>query len=87
MARKPRLHIPGGIYHVILRGNARAGVFFDPADHACSSRRAYHGRFLVSFLHTEPVLRLFDSDPAGAGRHDPAFAGALAGQCSAVVQA
>jgi REP element-mobilizing transposase RayT len=34
MARKPRLHIPGGIYHVILRGNARAEVFFDPADRA-----------------------------------------------------
>ena len=28
MARKPRLHIPGGLYHVILRGNARQDVFF-----------------------------------------------------------
>lgn len=191
MARKPRLHIPGGIYHVILRGNARADVFFDPADrtrfhsllaegsvrfgygilafclmtnhvhlalragrlplsagmhnldfrytrhinrqhgrvghlfqgrfgaflvdgdayllelvryihlnpvraglvidpadYAYSSHRAYLGRSDVPFLHTEPVLRLFDSEPAGArrryaefmnsmdgGNHGPAFRG------------
>ena len=34
MARKPRLHVPGGLYHVILRGNARQDVFFDAADRA-----------------------------------------------------
>ena len=34
MARKPRLHLPGGLYHVILRGNARQNVFFIPADRA-----------------------------------------------------
>ena len=28
MARKPRLHVPGGLYHVILRGNARQDIFF-----------------------------------------------------------
>jgi putative transposase len=32
MARKPRLHVPGGLYHVILRGNARQGVFFTAGD-------------------------------------------------------
>ena len=32
MARKPRLHVPGGLYHVILRGNARQDVFFSPGD-------------------------------------------------------
>jgi REP element-mobilizing transposase RayT len=32
MARKPRLHVSGGLYHVILRGNARQDVFFTPAD-------------------------------------------------------
>jgi len=32
MARKPRLHVPGGFYHVILRGNARQDVFFTPQD-------------------------------------------------------
>lgn len=34
MARKPRLHVPGGLYHVILRGNARQDVFFTPSDRA-----------------------------------------------------
>lgn len=32
MPRKPRLHVPGGIYHVILRGNARQPIFFDVED-------------------------------------------------------
>jgi putative transposase len=38
MARKPRLHVPGGVYHVILRGNARQDIFFSEAD-----RRAFYG--------------------------------------------
>ena len=32
MARKPRLHVPGGLYHVILRGNARQNIFFSAED-------------------------------------------------------
>lgn len=32
MARKPRLHVAGGLYHVILRGNARQDVFLTPGD-------------------------------------------------------
>lgn len=32
MARKLRLHVPGGLYHVILRGNAGQDVFFAAAD-------------------------------------------------------
>jgi REP-associated tyrosine transposase len=32
MARKPRLHVPGGLYHVILRGNAQQDIFFDDHD-------------------------------------------------------
>jgi len=32
MPRKPRLHLPGGYYHVILRGNARQDIFFDEDD-------------------------------------------------------
>ena len=32
MARKPRLHVPGGLYHVILRGNAQQDIFFADAD-------------------------------------------------------
>jgi putative transposase len=32
MARKPRLHVSGGLYHVILRGNAQQDVFFSTGD-------------------------------------------------------
>jgi REP element-mobilizing transposase RayT len=32
MARKPRLHIPGATYHVILRGNAHDDIFFADED-------------------------------------------------------
>ncbi len=28
MARKPRLHVPGGVYHVMLRGNGGQEIFF-----------------------------------------------------------
>jgi REP-associated tyrosine transposase len=32
MGRKPRLHYPGALYHVILRGNAREKIFFANVD-------------------------------------------------------
>lgn len=32
MARKPRIHYPGALYHVILRGNAGRDIFFDDLD-------------------------------------------------------
>lgn len=32
MARKPRIHYPGAVYHVILRGNAGEPVFFEDRD-------------------------------------------------------
>ena len=32
MPRKPRLHVPGGIYHVILRGNGCQTNFYDADD-------------------------------------------------------
>jgi len=32
MARKPGVHLPGGLYHVILRGNAQQEIFFDAQD-------------------------------------------------------
>jgi REP element-mobilizing transposase RayT len=34
MARKPRVHCPGALYHVILRGNAGQTIFFDDRDRA-----------------------------------------------------
>lgn len=32
MPRRPRLHVPGAFYHVILRGNGRQDIFFDESD-------------------------------------------------------
>ncbi|MCP3891723.1 MAG: transposase, partial [Desulfobulbaceae bacterium] len=32
MARKPRIHIPSGFYHVILRGNGGQDVFYAKGD-------------------------------------------------------
>ena len=32
MARKPRVHVPGGIYHVMLRGNGGQDIFFASED-------------------------------------------------------
>jgi putative transposase len=39
MARPPRLELPGGVYHVVVRGNERAAVFRDDRD-----REHYLGR-------------------------------------------
>jgi len=32
MARKPRIHFPGGVYHVIIRGNAGQNIFLSDDD-------------------------------------------------------
>jgi len=32
MARKPRIHVPGGYYHVMLRGNGGSDIFFSDDD-------------------------------------------------------
>lgn len=32
MARKPRIHSPGAVYHVILRGNCKQDIFFEDQD-------------------------------------------------------
>ena len=34
MARKPRVHFPGALYHVISRGNQRQDIFLDDRDRA-----------------------------------------------------
>lgn len=32
MSRRPRIHFPGAVYHVTLRGNHRQRIFFQPED-------------------------------------------------------
>ena len=34
MARKPRIHVPGGVYHVMLRGNGGQAIFSGDEDYA-----------------------------------------------------
>ena len=41
MARKRRVHYPGAVYHVMLRGNGEQGIFFDDED------RFYFGELLL----------------------------------------
>jgi REP element-mobilizing transposase RayT len=33
MPRRPRIHVPGGLYHAILRGNHREAIFHCPDDY------------------------------------------------------
>lgn len=47
MPRRPRLHISGACYHVTLRGNHRANIFFRPAD-----RRILDGYVADAIEHT-----------------------------------
>jgi len=38
MARKPRIHFAGALYHVILRGNDRQDIFFSRVIVGCGKR-------------------------------------------------
>lgn len=50
MARRPRIHFPGALYHVISRGNRRQGIFRDEKDFQrflgqlseCKTRYPFH---------------------------------------------
>jgi putative transposase len=69
MARKPRLHVPGGVYHVMLRGNAGQDIFFADGDRAVfnllvqegSERFAYrvHG-FCLMNNHVHLLIQVGD---------------------------
>lgn len=47
MARRPRVEVPGALYHVIVRGNERKAIFRDDADreHYLSRLAHYRERF------------------------------------------
>ncbi|MEO8007518.1 MAG: hypothetical protein ABI728_03215 [Betaproteobacteria bacterium] len=51
MPRKPRLHLLGGLYHVILRGNDRQDIFFEDEDRMFDTRtgvaRSRYARFVA----------------------------------------
>ena len=46
MARKPRIHLPGALYHVITRGNRRQGIFLDEKDLKTFVRKKHRGSHL-----------------------------------------
>ena len=52
MARPPRLEVPGGLYHVIVRGNERKAVFRDDADRSKYMERlaGYRDKFGFQLL-------------------------------------
>ena len=43
MARKPRLHVPGGVYHVMLRGNGGQAIFLSKKDRSVFYRLVEEG--------------------------------------------
>ena len=56
MARKPRIHFPGAVYHVMLRGNGGQDIFFCPSDRGMKAakkknpdRKKYPDGYLLSY--------------------------------------
>ncbi len=78
MPRKPRLHVPGGIYHLILRGDNHQPFFFSHSNRldfeslveggvARDARRVHAYCWMTSRLHLAilsiiPVGNRFKSD-------------------------
>ncbi len=61
MGRKPRIHEPGAVYHVIMRGNARQNVFADDRDRRrlyeiiAASQDRYRHRILAFCLMSNHI--------------------------------
>jgi REP element-mobilizing transposase RayT len=74
MARKPRIEIEGGLYHVITRGNDRQAIFHSPDDHSkflslLASSKDRLPFFLYAFcLMTNHVHLLIERKAATIGR-------------------
>jgi len=78
MARKARIHIDGGLYHVMLRGNAGHDIFFADEDykyfyklveegverygHRVHARAVLQKNILSDFIHHIVVPSGFFSD-------------------------
>lgn len=70
MPRKPRIHYPGAVYHVMLRGNGGQDIFFDAADRSKfllllqQGLEKYHHRvhaFCLMDNHAHLVLQVMDT--------------------------
>jgi len=81
MSRKPRIHLPGGLYHVIFRGNGGQDVFLDYADRyrfylllqegTCRFGYRVHA-FCLMTNHIHIVLQVSDI-PLSRGMHNLSF--------------
>ena len=74
MPRPPRLHVPGGFYHVVLRGNHREALFSTAADRgvlneivadAAERSRTHVHAFCWMSNHLHTLLQVAD-EPLGA---------------------
>ncbi len=61
MPRLPRLHVPGGCYHVILRGNHREAIFGSDQDRIELNK--FVAEALTRYQHVACIL-LDDQSPA-----------------------
>ena len=54
MARKPRIHYPGAIYHVMLRGNAKQPIFHKDEEYRYFENILAEGleQFRLSYMRT-----------------------------------
>jgi hypothetical protein len=60
MARKPRIHFAGALYHVISRGNRRQVIFRDEGDYEryrrfLGSRPGHRVKAVAEHFHRDPV--------------------------------
>ena len=63
MVRKPRIHYPGVLYHMMLRGNGGADIFMDPNSVTLTDVARYFGRNIASKSNGVRQLReRFNSD-------------------------
>lgn len=56
MARAPRVHFPGALYHVLVRGNQRQATFRDAGDYSKYQERLAHYQKRYGFLLHAYVL-------------------------------
>ena len=75
MARKPRIEIAGGLYHVISRGNNRRMIFRPDADYLSESKEEGSGRRIdISLLAKCSQPPSLSAHPHGARTVEPAAA-------------
>jgi REP element-mobilizing transposase RayT len=92
MARPPRLHVPGGFYHVTLRGNHRQPIFFCHEDRArldgivAEALRTFSARLHAYCWMTNHLHALVQVADAPLGRLVQRIASRYARRAQAAIQ-